>query len=152
MSDPPAADGARLYPARPFLAVSVAVFRQGQVLIAERMKPPMTGVFTLPGGMVEPGESLIEAAKRELLEETGVSAEILGFTRHIEIIDRDKQGLTRFHAVVCPFAARWLSGEPVANEEIGRMLFVDPAAVASYPTTRGLSDIVRLAASLADAA
>jgi 8-oxo-dGTP diphosphatase len=147
MSDGRAADD-RSYPTRPFLAVSVAVFREGRVLIAERRKPPLTGVFTLPGGMVEPGETLESAARRELLEETGLEAQIAGFTRHVEIIDADKAGRVRFHAVVCPFAARWVSGEPAPNEEIGRLLFIDPSEIGRYPTTQGLGEVIRRAGLL----
>jgi 8-oxo-dGTP diphosphatase len=138
----------RAYPTRPFLAVSVAVFRAGRVLIAERMKPPMTGVFTLPGGMVESGERLEAAALRELSEEVGISAEIIGFTRHVEIIDRDREGAIRFHAVVCPFAARWTGGEPTPNDEIGRLLFIDPSEIGRYPVTQGLAEIVSRAARI----
>jgi 8-oxo-dGTP diphosphatase len=147
VSEAPAAED-RSYPARPFLAVSVAVFREGKVLIAERMKPPMTGIFTLPGGMVEAGEQLEAAALRELQEETGLDAELVGFTRHVEIIDRDLAGRVRFHAVVCPFAARFVSGDPVANAEIGRLLFIDPSEIAQYPTTQGLGEIIRSAGLL----
>ena len=64
----------RAYPTRPFLAASIAVFRDGQVLLAERAAPPAARLFSLPGGLVEPGESLQEAALRELEEETGVEA------------------------------------------------------------------------------
>jgi 8-oxo-dGTP diphosphatase len=138
----------RAYPSRPFIAVSVAVFREGKVLIAERMKPPLAGVFTLPGGMVENGERLEAAASRELREETGIAAALLGFTRHVEIIDRDKEGLIRFHAIVCPFAALWREGEPTGNAEIGRLLFIDPSDLARYPTTQGLADIVARAAEI----
>ncbi len=145
MSDP---DPGRTYPSRPFLAVSVAVFRAGRVLICERMKPPMTGVFTLPGGMVESGERLEAAALRELTEEVGIRAEIVGFTRHVEIIDRDREGKVRFHAVVCPFAARWMAGEPTPNDEIGRLFFIEPAELSRYPVTQGLADIVRRAAAI----
>ncbi len=140
--------GSRAYPIRPFLAVSVAVFRAGRVLIAERMKPPLTGVFTLPGGMVESGERLEAAALRELQEEAGIEAEILGFTRHVEIIDRDREGAIRFHALVCPFAARWKGGEPMPNDEIGRLLFIDPSDLKNYSVTQGLADIVARAAAL----
>jgi ADP-ribose pyrophosphatase YjhB (NUDIX family) len=58
----------RLYPARPILAVSVAVFREGRVLVGRRARPPMAGRFSLPGGVVEVGETLVEAAARELYE------------------------------------------------------------------------------------
>jgi 8-oxo-dGTP diphosphatase len=142
----------RVYPVRPFLAVSVALFRAGRILLAERMKPPLEGIFTLPGGMVESGERLEVAALRELKEETGITARIAGFTRHVEIIDRDHEGQIRFHAVVCPFAAHWVSGDPVPNEEIGQLLFIPPSDVTRYPVTQGLGDIVRRAAKIVEAA
>jgi 8-oxo-dGTP diphosphatase len=132
----------RLYPDRPFLAVSVAVFHKGEVLIAERLKPPMQGVFTLPGGMVESGERLQVAAARELLEEVGIKAEILKPLRPLEIIDRDLERKVRFHAVIIPHAARYIDGEIRPNEEIGRCFFVSPGSLAAYWTTPGLAAIV----------
>ena len=70
---------ARLYPPRPILAASVAVFRHGKVLLASRTAPPAQNLFSLPGGLVEVGEGLAEAALRELMEEVGVTARIVGF-------------------------------------------------------------------------
>jgi len=64
----------RLYPARPILAASVAVIRDGRILLAARGKPPSEGLFSLPGGMVDVGETLAEAALRELREEVGYAA------------------------------------------------------------------------------
>src|SRR3954452_3512424 len=85
MTETPGA-GSRLYPTRPFLAVSLAVFREGRVLLASRAAPPFDKVYTLPGGVVEAGETLTEAACRELLEETGIVAEIAGFTGYTEFV------------------------------------------------------------------
>ena len=84
-----ASTNSRLYPARPLLAVSVACFRAGKVLLATRTRPPAIGALTLPGGLVEPGERLPEAALRELREEVGAEAEIVAFNSHAERIDRD---------------------------------------------------------------
>lgn len=67
MSDP------RRYPDRPFLAVSAAIIRDGKVLVVRRARPPAYGHFTLPGGVVEAGETLAEAAIREVAEETGLA-------------------------------------------------------------------------------
>ena len=78
----------RLFPARPILAVSAAVFRDGRVLIVRRARAPLIGHFSLPGGVVEIGETLAEAVARELMEEVGVSAEIIGFNRHLDAIAR----------------------------------------------------------------
>ena len=103
------ADG-RLYPARPILAVSVAVFREGRVLVGRRARAPMAGRFSLPGGVVEVGETLIQAVKRELLEEVGVEAEIVGFNRHVEPILREGACI-RAHFVIASFVGRWTGGE-----------------------------------------
>ena len=74
----------RLYPPRPILAVSLAVFRDGRVLIARRGRAPLKGLYSLPGGVVEIGETLREAALRELPRKSASSAEIVAFNDHVE--------------------------------------------------------------------
>ncbi|WP_164107913.1 NUDIX domain-containing protein, partial [Serratia marcescens] len=64
-------------PARPMVGASIAVIRDGRVLLAQRANEPMRGVWTLPGGVVEAGERLAEAALRELMEEVGLTAEVV---------------------------------------------------------------------------
>src|SRR5271156_5110218 len=76
----------REFPARPILAVSAAVFRQGRVLIVRRARAPLIGHFSLPGGVVEAAETLAAALARELMEKVGVEAEIIAFNRHVEAI------------------------------------------------------------------
>jgi 8-oxo-dGTP diphosphatase len=128
---------------RPMLAASVGVFREGRVLIAERLVEPARGLFTFPGGRVEMGETLAEAALRELMEEVGVEAEIAGFIDHVETVVRGADGSVQFHAVVCAFAARWTAGEPHSSDEIGQTVWARPEDVQRWPTTRGLAGIVR---------
>jgi 8-oxo-dGTP diphosphatase len=70
----------RLFPARPILAVSAAVFRQARVVIVRRARVPLLGHFSLPGGVVEVGETLAAALARELMEEVGIEAEIIALT------------------------------------------------------------------------
>ncbi len=136
---------ARLYPSRPILAASVAVFRGGKVLLAERTKPPAAFLLSLPGGLVEPGERLAEAALRELMEETGVTARIVGFNDHVEIIEREPDGRTALHFVVASFAAEWIDGEGTPGPEARRILWIDPAEAAELPTTPGLPAILERA-------
>jgi ADP-ribose pyrophosphatase YjhB (NUDIX family) len=143
-------DPRRLYPDRPFLAASVAVFRDGRVLLAARGTPPMAHVYTLPGGHVEPGETLAQAALRELDEEVGVKAEIVGFLAPVEIIETDPDGRARLHFVVCAHAARWLSGEPQTGLEALDVRWVREDEVAGLPTTPGLAAILRRAFALVD--
>ncbi len=138
----------RAYPARPFLAASVAVFRDGLVLLAERAVPPGARCFSLPGGLVEPGETIREAALRELREETGVEAEIVGFNDHVEVIERDREGRISAHFVVTSFVGRWLSGEAATGPEALRTLWVAPEAVGNLATTPQLPEILQRAAAL----
>ena len=135
----------RLYPPRPILAASLAVFRDGKVLIASRTAPPAQALFSLPGGVVEIGESLQDAALRELMEEVGVAAEITGFVDHAEVIQRDSDGRIKRHFVITCFAGRWISGEGHTSAEAGAVLWVDPDAMGSIPTTKGLPATLRKA-------
>lgn len=135
----------RLYPARPYLAASAAVLRAGRVLIASRARPPLRDIFSLPGGVVEAGESLAEAALRELREETGVEAEIIGLLPPIEFVERDETGRVRHHFVICPHAARWLSGEPQTGEEALEVRWLAEREIGTVATTPGLDPILRAA-------
>lgn len=137
---------ARLYPARPILAASVAVFRDGKVLLAERTKPPSASLMSLPGGVVEPGERLADAALRELAEETGVVARIVAFNDHVEIIERDGDERVARHFVVASFVGEWLAGEGVVGPEASRVLWVEPGEIHSLATTPGLQAILEQAA------
>lgn len=132
----------RLYPARPILAASVAVLRDGRVLLARRAKPPGAGRFSLPGGLVEPGETLAEAALRELVEETGVTARIVDFNRHVEVIERDDAGAVRRHFVVASFVGLWLSGEGVVGPEASEIVWAAPDEVAALPVTDQLAAVL----------
>lgn len=135
----------RAYPDRPFVAVSAAIFRAGRMLIVRRATPPNNPVHTLPGGVVEAGETLHEAVCREILEETALVIEPVGLAGHREFILRDDGGRVARHFIILAFAARWISGEPNVNEELAEARWIDPAAVAGLKTTEGLAEIVDLA-------
>jgi 8-oxo-dGTP diphosphatase len=135
-------------PARPVLAASVAVFRDGKVLLATRTQPPADQLWSLPGGKVEAGETLEEAALRELDEEVGVKARILAFNRHVEIFGRDSAGAVTHHFVVASFVGEWLSGEPTTGPEAGAVKWIDPQRLGGLATTRELGDVLRRAHAL----
>jgi 8-oxo-dGTP diphosphatase len=141
------ADG-RSYPARPILAVSAAIIRDGKVLIVRRARPPARGIYTLPGGGVEVGETLEEAVVREVREETALTVEPVALAGYREAIARDAQGRIERHFVILPFAALWIEGEPSLNEELSEAMWLDPAAVGSLETTAGLAAIVERAVML----
>jgi ADP-ribose pyrophosphatase YjhB (NUDIX family) len=139
----------RAYPDRPFLAVSAAIFRAGQVLLVQRARAPATGVYTLPGGVVECGETLNEAVVREVLEETSLEVTPIALAGHRDVLVRDQAGRIHRHFVVVPFAARWIAGEFTPSEELAAGFWVNPREIASYKTTDGLADIVATAYRLA---
>jgi ADP-ribose pyrophosphatase YjhB (NUDIX family) len=133
---------------RPVLAVSAAVFREGRVLVAQRARGPGKGLWSLPGGSVEWGESLAEAAAREVREETGVEAEILGLAGRREVHLRDAAGAVVGHYVILSFAARWRAGEAIPGPEAADVRWVEPDALAQFRTTEGLGEIVAAARDL----
>lgn len=135
----------RLYPERPILAASMAVFRAGKVLLGLRKNPPAAEVFSLPGGVVELGEKLEDAALRELLEETGVSAKIIGFAGHTQVIDQDEEGKMRRHFVVATFVGTWISGEGTPSAEAPQVLWIDPCEIGDLPVTPNLHNILQAA-------
>src|SRR5690606_25244873 len=128
---------------QPILAASAACFRGGKLLLAQRANPPR--LWTLPGGRVEPGEAAAETAKRELSEETGVDADILGFAGFREMVLRDAQGKAERHYVILAFAARWRAGEAAPVSELAAVEWIDPEALVRFETTEGLEEIVAAA-------
>ncbi len=132
----------------PLIGVSIAVFRGPRVLLASRTKPPYSGAFSLPGGLVEWGENLHEAALRELKEEVQVEARIIGFNRHLEMIQTDEEGKVKTHYIVASFAGTWVSGEGTPGPEAGEILWADPFAPASFPCTPDLETTIQAAARL----
>src|SRR6185312_15398111 len=130
----------RLFPSRPILAVSAAVFREGRVLVVRRARAPMIGHFSLPGGGVEVGETLAEALARELHEEVGIEAEIVAFNRHVEAIAREGTQV-KTHFVIASFVARWTRGAPHPSDEVDALDWIDPAGALPAPATPGLGEI-----------
>jgi 8-oxo-dGTP diphosphatase len=123
----------------PTIGVSVCVVQAGRVLLTQRGKPPFEGLWSLPGGHVEWGESLRDAALRELKEETGINArlgEVIGWN---EIIRPDK------HIVIAVFAARFESGEARAADDAKAVRWVDHSEIGRLELTPGLSAMARKA-------
>src|SRR3954470_8091783 len=140
MTDP------RMYPDRPYLAVSAAIIRDGRVLVGRRAKGASTGLYTLPGGVVEAGETLHQAVVREIAEETGITIEPVGLAGQGEFITSDEAAKISRHCVILCFAARWLAGEGVPQiEELSELRWLRPADIASLKTTEGLADIIAAA-------
>ena len=137
----------RLFPARPVLTVSAAVFRQGRVLIVRRARAPLLGHFSLPGGGVEAGETLAAALARELMEKVGVEAEIIAFNRHVEAIIYEGDRV-RTHFAIASVRGALDGREPCLRDEVDAVDWVDPAAALPSQTTPGLGEILTSAARI----
>ena len=136
---------ARTYPKRPYLAVSAAIFRADRVLIVRRALPPAQGLHTLPGGVVELGETLVEAVKREVHEETGLTIAPVALAGYREAVIRDAAGRIERHFVILPFAARFVAGEIALNAELAEARWRLPSEFSGLKTTEGLAEVIAAA-------
>ena len=135
-------------PPWPRPAASCAIFRDGQVLIAQRAKPPLAGIWSLPGGHIEPGETVRTAAIRELAEETGVTADLKAIADVVDVIVRDDDGVLRAHYVITVFFGVWLRGEARPGSDCAAVEWVDLAALGERPMTQGTPALIQRAAIL----
>lgn len=114
---------------RPTLGTSIAVWREDEVLVVKRGKMPRKGAWALPGGHVEAGETVREAAMRELLEETGITAEIGAVADYVDIIRHGDGGLVEVHYVLIVFSGTWISGEVRAGDDAEAAAWIKPDEV-----------------------
>ena len=105
------------YPGNPRVAVGAVVFKEECVLLVRRGQAPAKDLWAIPGGSVEIGETLQEAAEREILEETGIQIRALKPIYTFDVIDRDAAGKVRFHYVIVDLAADYVMGEPVPGDD-----------------------------------
>ena len=115
------------------------------MLVVRRDRPPSHGLYTLPGGGVELGETLEQAVIREVREETGLDIEPLALAGYRQVIVRDPDGKIERHFVILPFAARWIAGDVSLNEELAEADWRLPSELAGLKTTEGLAEIVAAA-------
>jgi ADP-ribose pyrophosphatase YjhB (NUDIX family) len=132
----------------PKLGASACVWRDGRVLIVQRGKPPLVGIWSLPGGAVEAGETAKEAAARELAEETGVTATLAQLVDLVDIIRRDSDGQLAFHYAVACYTGHWIAGEPEAASDARAARFAALPELDSLEMTEGTPAIIRRARQL----
>ena len=131
-------------PTWPQIAVSAAIFRDDKVLLVRRARSPAKGFYSLPGGRVEFGESLAIALHREVEEETALTIDIVGLAGWREVLPATGSG----HYVIMSFAARWIAGEPVLNDELDDFKWLAPDAIGDLRVTAGLHEIIESARRL----
>jgi 8-oxo-dGTP diphosphatase len=120
---------ARRYPDRPIVGVLAVVLRGDRALVVRRSHPPMQGRWGFPGGVLELGETVAQAAVRELLEETGVIAEPAGTLTVLDSIQREDAGRVRYHYTLVAVRGIWRSGEGVAGDDADEVAWLSRADI-----------------------
>ncbi|MBN8940926.1 MAG: NUDIX hydrolase [Rhizobiales bacterium] len=134
----------------PIPATIAVVLRDGQVLLVRRANPPDAGRWGFPGGKIERGETIAQAAIRELAEETAVQAEALSVLTAVDAFDHDDNGGLRRHFILIAVACRWISGEPVAGDDALEAAWFAVADLdrCDLAMSFGVADVARQAVAL----
>ena len=124
------------YPNRPLIGVGVIVLKPGEtgprVLLIRRGKAPRKGQWSLPGGRQRLGETVREAARREVREETGCEVEVTELLDVIDSINRDRDGDIAYHYTLVDFLAVWQAGEVQAGGDAMDVSWADPSDLGGY--------------------
>jgi len=123
------------YPDLPRVAVGAVVFKDSKVLLVKRSKPPGKGLWAIPGGSVELGETLQQAAEREILEETGITILARKPFYTFDVIEKDTKNQTRFHYVIIDLMADYISGEPLPGDDADEVRWVSSRELKNFNTS-----------------
>jgi len=134
---------AREYPSRPIVGVGVLVKRGDKVLLVRRRFDPGRGKWSIPGGLVELGETVRDAALREVYEETGLNVKLDRLLGVVDYIERDERGRVRFHYVLVDFLAYAEGPEKVKpSDEFLEVRWVKASEVKRYDITDSLRSLL----------
>jgi len=139
----------REYPAHPRVGVGAVVLNRGRVLLVRRGGQPSGGKWSLPGGLVELGETTAEAIRREIREECGIGIIVGGVAGVVDRVTRDAEGRVRYHYVLVDYLAFPESEAIVAGTDAAECRWVEIERVGELDTTEGLADMIRRAEALA---
>ena len=135
----------RRYPTRPFLGVGALIFEGAKILLVERGKEPLKGYWSLPGGILETGEKLEAAIRREVLEETGLEVEPLSIFEIFERIMPDAGGRPEYHYVLIDYLCRPMGGRLQAASDVSRAEWVAEQNLGQYRLTEGTLAVIERA-------
>jgi 8-oxo-dGTP diphosphatase len=157
MPNPAPAPAPREYPGRPLVGIGIVLLRPApprsqisgvQTLLIRRARPPAAGQWSLPGGAQRLGETAEAAARRELLEETGLTAGPMKLAAHVDSIHPDQTGAVQYHYTILDFACLWQAGEPKAGGDANDVKWATEAEFDSldlWPEARRVIAAARVA-------
>ena len=135
----------RKYPKAPIVGVGGVIFNDSAVLLVQRDQEPGKGQWSLPGGVVELGETLTDALKREILEEASINIEIGGLVRLLERIFHDREKRVQYHYVIADYWGWMLSGELKPESDVSDARFVRLSQFKEMGADHLVEETVRMA-------
>ena len=132
---------------RPLLGAIAVVLHEGRALLVQRAKEPDSDLWGFPGGHVEWGETAMEAAARELREETGVVAEPVTYLTNVDVLRRDAMGRTDVHYLLAAVLCRYVSGTPLAADDARAAAWVpvEDVAARALPMSERVAEVLEAA-------
>ena len=138
----------REYPVRPFVGVGVIVFRNKEVLLIKRKKDPNKGHWSIPGGIQMLGETLAEAARRELLEETGVKVDQLLLVDVLDAIIPDTERKIKYHYTLVDYIGNWFAGDIRPGDDAKEVRWVNMKELSTYSLLKKTVNIIQKASKM----
>jgi len=132
----------RRYPKRPLIGVGAILLRRDRILMAQRGKEPLKGWWSLPGGALETGESLADAVRREVREETGLEIQPVGVLEIFERIMRDRNGVTEYHYVLIDYVCRVTGGALRPGDDVCAVEWVRRRDLPKLRITEGTLAVI----------
>jgi 8-oxo-dGTP diphosphatase len=139
----------REYPERPIVAVGGVVIHEGRVLLIRRGQPPLEGRWSIPGGILEIGETIAAAIGRELKEEAGVTVRVLGLIEIYEKVLRDADNRPQYHFVILDYMCEFVEGVATAGGDVTDAEWVSEGELEKMHLTSAALRVVKKAFALA---
>jgi 8-oxo-dGTP diphosphatase len=139
----------REYPERPLVGVGGVVIRDERTLLIRRGSAPLEGEWSIPGGMLELGETILEGVRRELLEETAIEVRVLDLIEVFERVTRDEVGKLKYHFVILDYLCEAVRGEAQAGSDVTEVAWARESELSKYSLTPTATRVIQKAFEIA---